>query len=150
VRRFWRFGEYGFSVNGTPRAEFTALGRGALLARVALLQVAVIAVSALAARGWGEGAARAALLGGLNALAASAAFGAIALYFRRGRSQRAVLTAFFLGEAGKFLVVTAGFALIFYVAGPALSRADTLVLFGVFALTLGAHGAVSAVGAAAP
>jgi F0F1-type ATP synthase assembly protein I len=114
-----------------------------------LLQAAVVAVSVLIARCWGQAVAGAALMGGLNALVSSALCGSIALYFVRGRSERAVLTAFFLGEAGKFLAVATGFSLIFHIAGPALSRVDTLVLFGVFALTLGAHGAVSAVGAAA-
>lgn len=84
-------------------------------------------------------------MGGMNALASSAVFGVIALVFARGRSQSAVLTAFFLGETGKFLAVAIGFVLIFYVAGPGLSRGNTLVLFGVFAATLGAQSAVPVV-----
>lgn len=132
-------------MNVMPRAELLPVGRGALLIRVAKLQLAVTISCVLIALYWGQGVALAALLGGMNALVSSAVFGFIALIFARGRSQRAVLTAFFLGEAGKFLAVTIGFVLIFYVAGPELSRGNTLVLFGVFAATLGAQGAVSVV-----
>lgn len=132
-------------MNVMPRAELLPVRRGALLIRVVKLQLAVTISCVLMALYWGQGVALAALLGGMNALVSSAVFGLIALIFARGRSQRAVLTAFFLGEAGKFLAVTIGFVLIFYVAGPELSRGNTLVLFGVFAATLGAQGAVSVV-----
>ncbi|MBI2782922.1 MAG: ATP synthase subunit I [Gammaproteobacteria bacterium] len=128
-----------------PRAEFPPVGRGALLVRVAILQLAVTTSCALIALCWGRGAALAALLGGMNALASSVVFGSIALVCARGRSQRAVLTAFFLGEAGKFLAVATGFVLIFHVAGSGLSRGNTLVLFGVFTATLVAQGAVATV-----
>lgn len=127
-----------------PTARPNAVRRGTLLIRVVLLQLAVVTVSVLVARNWGEAVATAALMGGLNALVSSSLCGAIALYAIRGRSQRAILTGLFLGEAGKFLAVAVGFALIFHVAGPALSRVDTLVLFGVFALTLGAQGLAAA------
>lgn len=130
-------------MNTSPQVAPDAPQGGTLLIRVVLMQAAVVAVSALIAGYWGEALAGAALMGGLNALVSSALCGAIALHAVRGRTQRAVLTGFFLGEAGKFLAVVTGFVLIFHIAGPALSRADTLVLFGVFALTLGAHGAVS-------
>ena len=132
-------------VNVIPRAALLSTGHGALLIRVAKLQLAVTIGCVLIALHWSQGVALAAFLGGMNALVSSAVFGLIALIFARGRSQRAVLTAFFLGEAGKFLAVTIGFVLIFYVAGPELSRGNTLVLFGVFAATLGAQGAASVV-----
>ena len=76
--------------------------------------------------------ARSILLGGLIFLLPQAWFGWRAFRARGAVAAREVAQGFYRAEAGKFLLVTAGFASAFTVAGPV----DAPWLIGAYASTL--------------
>lgn len=110
---------------------------GALFLISLLLQAAVLAAITAGLCWRVPEAALVAFSGGALALLANLVFGLLALSRRCGAG--AVLAALLIAEAGKFVVVAVGFALVIRCFADQLTGLNALLLFGTFGLTLGAQ-----------
>lgn len=117
--------------NGVPRP---ALGRVLGLDAMMLLLAVIVAGCLDAAAAWSI------LLGGLIFLLPQAWFGWRAFRVRGAAAARDVAQGFYRAEAGKFLLVSVGFALAFTVAGPV----DAPLLLGAYAVMLFLNGVLLA------
>ncbi len=121
---------HGFGIrNGSRQAA------GALFPVSLLLQAAVLAAITAVLCWRVPESALVAASGGALALLANLVFGLLALGRRRGAG--AVLAAFLIAEAGKFVVVAVGFGLVIRFFADQLNGLNALLLFGTFGLTLG-------------
>lgn len=111
------------SKNGLARP---ALGKVLAIDAVLLLLAVIVAWSLDVTTAWSI------LLGGLIFLLPQAWFGWRAFRARGAVAARDVAQGFYRAEAGKFLLVSAGFALAFTVAGPV----DAVWLIVAFAVML--------------
>jgi ATP synthase protein I len=102
------------------------------LGRVLVAEGALLLLAATVAWCLDTATARSILLGGLIFLLPQVWFSWRAFRVRGAVAAREVAQGFYRAEAGKFLLVTAGFALAFSVAGPV----DALWLFGAYASML--------------
>jgi ATP synthase protein I len=81
--------------------------------RVTLAQFAILLPLCLILLASDEVRAYSVLIGGLIAILPQAYFAALAFRWRGARSARAIARSGYLGQAGKFLLSVAGFALVF-------------------------------------
>ncbi|MFK0570227.1 F0F1 ATP synthase subunit I [Endozoicomonas sp.] len=96
--------------------------------RVVVAQLAVSAVLALVLLPQGITFALSALLGGLCCSLPNAYFVWRAFRYRGARSAKLIVSSFYRGEAGKLVLTTAGFILVFTLVKPL----EPLALFGSF------------------
>ena len=86
--------------------------------RITLVQLASIGLLSLFFLAFDRILAFSVLSGGLIAIVPQAYFAALAFRWRGARSARAIARSSYVGEAGKFLLSVAGFALVFAVLRP--------------------------------
>lgn len=110
---------------------------GALFLISLLLQATMLAAITAVLRWQAPEALIVAFSGGALAFLANLVFGLLALGRQRGAG--AVLVALLIAEAGKFVVVAVGFALVIRCFADQLTGSNALLLFGTFSLTLGAQ-----------
>ena len=109
----------------------TGLARPAL-GKVLALDAVMLLLAVIVAWCLDAATARSILLGGLIFLLPQAWFGWRAFRVRGAAAAREVAQGFYRAEAGKFLLVSAGFASAFTVAGPV----DALWLIGAYTTML--------------
>jgi ATP synthase protein I len=86
--------------------------------RITLAQLALLAVMCAGLLVIDELLAWSALYGGLIAIVPQAYFATLAFRWRGAQSTKAIALSGYLGEAGKFLLSIAGFALVFAMVRP--------------------------------
>ena len=96
--------------------------------RVALVQLVVCLIFSLASLSMGTDFVFSALLGGLCCAVPNAYFIGKAFRHRGARSAKQIVSSFYRGEAGKLILTTVGFILVF----TQVKSVEPLALFGSF------------------
>jgi ATP synthase protein I len=91
--------------------------------RITLVQLALLVLLGLGWLAYDEVAAYSLVSGGLIAIVPQAYFAALAFRWQGAKSASAIARSSYAGEAGKFLLSIAGFALVFAVVRPLNSPA---------------------------
>jgi len=86
--------------------------------RITLAQLAILTLVCLPLMAYREVVALSLAAGGLIAIVPQAYFALLAFRWRGARSARAIARSSYAGEAGKFLLSVAGFALVFATVRP--------------------------------